>query len=235
MSLLAGLISLKNINGVLKIAKYASMLMGVFFIEILIVFADNINSDRISRSEINIWPKDFSGSVSILTTVLFALVCHPSVSVILKSAKTPLSNTKSIYIAYGFTVLLFCLVGIFGAIGLVGRQHPSGNSVMSYFAGEIYAPLLGIPILIYLVSIFSIYPHVARNQFFNMIEHFTGKENLKEKYHNVYTLAMVICMIIVDILNLNPATIISFIGGAMLWLTCFVLPCLIRLADDKGD
>lgn len=81
-----------------------------------------MTTSRVKENGIKLHPSSFSETVGLLSTILFAFVSHPSISPILKNAKNPMQNTKSIYIAYAFTTILFVLVGTFGGIGLVGRK-----------------------------------------------------------------------------------------------------------------
>jgi sodium-coupled neutral amino acid transporter 9 len=167
--------------------------------------------------------------VTLFSTVLFALISHPSVSPILKNSKNPLSNSKSIYLGYLLTFILFILIGIFGGIGLIGRDCLEGNTVISYFVGSVLSYTMTIPVLLYLFCIFAIYPYVARNQVLGLIEFFTNNPFTKQKYHYHFSFILILFLLLSIFINLNPAIIISFIGSVMCWLSCFLFPCIIRL------
>lgn len=129
------LMALKSIKKVLLITRFASLLMLLYLVQVVAFFIQNLTTDRVTANGIKLFPSNLSETIGLLSTVLFAFISHPSVSPILKNAKNPLANTKSIYIAYIFATVLFSLIGIFGGIGLIGRTREGGNSVISYFSG----------------------------------------------------------------------------------------------------
>ena len=115
--------TLKSIKKVLLITKFASLLMIVYFIQVVAFFIQNFTTGRVQEYGIKYYPDSFGETIGLFSTVLFAFISHPSVSPILKSARNPLTNTKSVYLAYLFSVVLFALIGVFGGIGLIGRTR----------------------------------------------------------------------------------------------------------------
>ena len=106
-----------------------------FIVQVFVFFIQNISTSRVRDNGIKLFPSDVNETIGLLSTALFAFISHPSVSPILKSSKNPMSNTKSVYLAYAFTMTLFIMIGVFGGIGLVGRVRKEGNTVISYFIG----------------------------------------------------------------------------------------------------
>jgi hypothetical protein len=154
-------------------------------------------------------------------------VAHPSISPLLKSNKNYQDGTKSINIAFAMVTLLYILCGVFGGIGLVGRPKAAGDTLVTYFKQSFFEPALGIPSILYLLTIFPIYPFVSRMQILgtNLLE--------KKIYYYGYSGILILALALCQTLNIDPSEIISFIGAVMCWLACYLLPILIELKDGR--
>lgn len=119
--------------------------------------------------------------------------------------------------------ILYIICGVFGGLGLVGRPKAAGDTLVNYFKNTFFEPALGIPSVLYLLSIFPIYPYVSRMQILgsNIIK--------KKRYYYGYSSVLILVLALCQILNVDPSEIISFIGAVMCWLACYLLPILVEL------
>ena len=102
----------------------------------------------------------------------FAFICHPNAAPIVQVLDKKDDRVKAVYIGYGFTVVLYLLVGVLGALSIYGRVPPmdkSSYNIIDYFSGSFQAPLVGSLTFIYLFMISPIFPFVAKTQALSLI------------------------------------------------------------------
>jgi amino acid permease len=161
MFVFAALNCLKNLDYVFKLSPVA---MGALIISTLTLIGSiPFNLEHINSSFFDFPDLSFKDVLAVASINGFALICHPSVSPMIKENADQKSNGKAVYIGYGITTVLYILVGVLGALAIYHRGVDKHN-IIEYFSGSFQAPLIGFLIFIYLFLISPIFPYVAKNQ-----------------------------------------------------------------------
>jgi amino acid permease len=161
MFLFASLNYLKNLDYVFKLAPVA---MGALIIStITLIGSIPFNLDNINSSFFHFPHLSFKDVLAVASINGFALICHPSVSPMIKENEDQKSNAKAVYVGFGITTALYILVGVLGALAIVNRGVDKHN-IIEYFSGSFQAPLIGFLIFLYLFLISPIFPYVSKNQ-----------------------------------------------------------------------
>jgi amino acid permease len=112
----------------LKDLKYVFLLspvaMGALIISTLTLIASiPFNLDNINSSFFDFPSLSLNDLLAVASINGFALICHPSISPMIKENENQKKNHIAIFIGYGLTVVLYILVGVLGALAIVGKPH----------------------------------------------------------------------------------------------------------------
>ncbi len=119
MLFFASLNYLKNLDYVFKASPIA---MGALIISTLTLIGSiPFNLDNINSSFFDFPDLSFKDILAVASINGFALICHPSISPMIKESADHKSNGKAVYVGYGITTVLYILVGVLGALAIFHR------------------------------------------------------------------------------------------------------------------
>jgi amino acid permease len=127
MFVFAALNLLKNLDYVFKLAPLA---MGALVIStITLIGSIPFNVDNIDSSFFNFKALSLKDVLAVASINGFALICHPSVSPMIKENADQKSNDKAVYIGYGITTILYIIVGVLGALSIYNKGGDKHNII----------------------------------------------------------------------------------------------------------
>jgi len=109
------LISIKNLNFVVRIAAYGAITIIIYFIFVIYQFIAAYVDDKIDMDKVELFSFDIG---NLAGTCSMALTIHTVVVSFLQPNKHQENNTRDLGIAYIIGFVLYTFIGVLGAISI---------------------------------------------------------------------------------------------------------------------
>ncbi|EAR93202.1 transmembrane amino acid transporter protein (macronuclear) [Tetrahymena thermophila SB210] len=227
---------LRNFKFLVKLAELGVYSIYSYIVFIIYNFITNITSETLQQNTGEI--KLFTWNIGTLgCTASSAFSTHNSVCQIMKCNKDQSKNRFVIKMTYVVGAIIYLIIGIIGALGVVGRKSQTGSDaiiISDYYSVDDWQPLVvQILYFIHLVSMNPIFFDICRQRFFDIIYESRGGQAPKWVFVTVNIFYCLICTL-VKILHITPDIIINFNGAFSSFFIIYLIPSLLHLACYHG-
>ncbi|CAD8132403.1 unnamed protein product [Paramecium octaurelia] len=212
----------KNLTLIIKLVQY-----GVISIIALIIYIV-INGSMNMPEAVNV--SLFTLDVVTLSGVFsVAFMVHSCIVPIMKNNLQQENNLRDIAISFGWTWILYALVGSFGAIAIQGKAlNPSGDgsTVLDYLDQNIFSYGIQVLQLFQLTTVFPLLAFITRSQFFALIYKL---EQPPQKWFVFYTSIVAFTTLLFQCLNISVSLILSLSGAVVGFFQIYLIPIQLHM------
>jgi len=229
LAVAAILANLKKIAFIVKLGHYGVICLYIYTVFIIYIAIDNIVNGNFEtkKSEINYVTNDIA---NLAGTFALSYMLHNAVIPIVKQNKHQEKNTRDIRLAFLLTSFIYCIIGFFGCLGIVGKSTPDGSApstVMDFFEKDDVLPfLIEIIFASHLLTSFPIVNYLARTQILQLWFHYERIPNL---YSYIFNFCMLSVCLVFGIFNVSPGIVIAIDGAVVGFFIIYVIPVKLHL------
>ena len=223
------LANLKKIAFIVKLGHYGVICLYIYTVFIIYIACDNIINGSFDekKSEIKYVTNDIA---NLAGTFALSYMLHNAVMPIVKQNKHQEKNTRDIRLAFLLTSFIYCVIGFFGCLGIVGKSTPDGSTaatVMDYFEKDDVLPfLIEIILASHLLTSFPIVYYLARTQILQLWFHY---ERIPDRYSYIFNFSMMAVCLVFGIFNVSPGIVIAIDGAVVGFFIIYVVPVKLHL------
>ena len=225
----AFLSNLRKIAFIVKLGHYGVICLYIYTAFIIYIAIDNIinGSFQEKKHEINYVTNDIA---NLAGTFALSYMLHNAVIPIVKQNKHQEKNTRDIRLAFLLTSFIYCIIGFFGCLGIVGKTTPDGSTastVMDFFEKDDILPfLIEIIFAAHLLTSFPIVNYLARTQILQLWFHY---ERIPHSYSILFNFLMLAVCLVFGIFNVSPGIVIAIDGAVVGFFIIYVIPVKLHL------
>ncbi|KRX10480.1 hypothetical protein PPERSA_08782 [Pseudocohnilembus persalinus] len=230
-----GLVSLKNLSFLIVIAGYGVWTIISFVVFILIVFFDQLFSNKNFAhdvSDITLFSWDIG---KLAGTGAMAFAVHINTASGVKCNKNQNNNKRDVSIVYLCGFLIYEIIGVLGALGIksMGCDIESANTITDCFSSTNVATLLVIIIYVsHLISAFPIYYKLSRDGLLVLL---FGEKEVSQKTKQMIDIGtLTLFAIIANIPKLSPDDIMSLNGSVCCFFYVYLIPLMMDFQCYHG-
>lgn len=229
MVIAAFLANLRKIAFIVKLGHYGVICLYIYTIFIIYIAIDNIANGPFEahKAEIEYVTSDIA---NLAGTFALSFMIHNAIIPIVKQNKHQEKNSRDVRLAFILTSIIYCIIGFFGSLAIVGKSTPDGSTastVMDYFAKDDVLPfLIDIIFASHLLTSFPIVNYLARTQ---ILQLWFNYESIPLKYSYIFNFLMVGVCLIFGIFNVSPGIVIAIDGAVVGFFIIYVIPVKLHL------
>lgn len=227
---IAGILaSLRKIAFIVKLGHYGVICLYIYTLFIVYMAIDNIvnGSFEEKKGEILYVTNDIA---NLAGTFALSYMIHNAIIPIVKQNKNQEKNTRDVRLAFLLTSSIYCIIGVFGCLGIVGRTTPDGSkaaTVMDFFEKDDILPFfIEIIFFSHLLTSFPIVNYLARTQILQIWFHY---ERIPQKYSNLFNFFILLVCLLFGVLNVSPGIVIAIDGAVVGFFIIYVIPVKLHL------
>jgi hypothetical protein len=142
------------------------------------------------------------------TLALSFLIQNCVISIYNKN-ENPSNNKRDLFIAYFLAFLIYSYIGIFGQIGILGKQTSVQNTVMDFFpSDDSFALVIQVWYAVYLALVLPFLVMIARNQFFSLI--YDVADTVPNKYEFAFNMSILAICTGCGLFNIDPKILLGY-------------------------
>lgn len=224
------IISIKDISYIVKLGHYGAFSIYCYAIFIFCYgFKNIINNEEFKMNDIKWMPDEFTKVFSLPGTFAFSYCLHNAVLPIMKHNKIQENNIRDINLAHSTVAFLYILIGIFGTVGLAGKEKIAGASVvMDYFKEGDLAPIF-IDSLFLFNGLMSL-PLLSHLSGLQTLQIFFNFEEIPKKYKYFFDLFLLSICLLFGMFNVNIGFVIEITGSVAGFFIIYYVPIQIHLS-----
>lgn len=223
------LANLRKIAFIVKLGHYGVICLYIYTAFIVYIAVDNIayGSFEEKKGEIIYLSNDIA---NLAGTFALSFQIHNAIIPIVKQNINQENNTRDIRIAFLLTTLIYCIIGVFGCIGIIGKSTPDGSvaaTVMDYFErDDIFPFLIEIIFASHLFTSFPIINYLARTQ---ILQIWFDYEQIPQKYSYLFNFLILSICLLFGIFRVSPGIVIAIDGAVVGFFIIYVVPVKLHL------
>ncbi|KAM3136657.1 hypothetical protein pb186bvf_011293 [Paramecium bursaria] len=213
---------IKNIAPLLKLLSYGAVTIVLSVLFLIVKGSINISNIK--------W---FSNDFTVLPGVFgLAFLCHLLLAPVLHNQNNQ-NKSRDIIISYGFTYLLYQIIGIFGSMAMNGQKSEgNGATILQYFPSNDWLVLaLQILITLQLSLAFPVIQFVTRARFFELLYPQGMPKSRKQEI--MFSIIFSLSCLVTQMLNANLAFVISFTGAIIGLFLVYLIPTMMEFKNNK--
>ncbi|CAD8055073.1 unnamed protein product [Paramecium sonneborni] len=212
----------KNLSLIIKLVQYG--VISVIALILYIITNGSINMQQILNA--NLFTLDV---VTLCGVFSVAFMVHSCIVPIMKNNLEQQNNLRDIAISFGWTWIIYALVGIFGAIAIQGKiVNPSGDgsTVLDYLEQNLFSYGIQVLQLLQLTTVFPLLSFITRSQFFTLIYKL---EQPPQKWFIIYTTGVALSTLLFQCFNISVSLILSLSGAVIGFFQIYLIPIQLHL------
>ena len=223
------LFNLRKISFIVKLGHYGVICLYIYTVFIIYIACDNIVNGSFDekKSEIKYVTNDIA---NLAGTFALSFNIHNAIIPIVKQNKHQENNSRDVRWAFFLTSIIYCIIGVFGCLGIVGKSTPDGTAaatVMDYFEKDDILPfLIEVIFAAHLFTSFPIINYLARTQILQIWFHY---ERIPSLYSYIFNSLMALACLLFGIFNVSPGLVIAIDGAVVGFFIIYVIPVKLHL------
>lgn len=228
------IISIKDVSKIVKLGQYGAISIYLYsFFIVFCGFRNMINNENFHIGHIKWMPDEISQVFSLPGTFAFAYCLHNAVIPIMKQNKCQENNIRDISLAHLTVAFLYIIIGMFGTLGLAGKEPIKGASVvMDYFEEGDWAPLFIDSLFLFncLMSL-PLMSHLCQLQTLQIFFNFAEIPNKDKHFFDMFLIT--VCLLF-GIFNVSIGFVIEITGSVAGFFIIYYVPIQIHLSCLYG-